>query len=323
MSQSFDYRRVAKQVLETEVAGLTQLDQYFNDDFCKACDLILNNKGKVVVMGMGKSGHIGKKIAATLASTGTSAFFVHPGEAAHGDLGMIGAGDVVIAISNSGESGEILSLFPVLKRLNIKIISMTGKPASNMATLSNIHLQISVPEEACPLGLAPTTSTTATLVMGDALAVALLQARGFTAQDFALSHPGGTLGRQLLLKLEDIMHTGDALPVVAPEALVRDALLEISQKGLGMTAVVGDDGQMAGIFTDGDLRRILDKRIDIHDTKIGDVMTLNPTVAEPNMLAVEGLNLMQAKSINGLMLCREGKLVGALNMHDLLKAGVM
>ncbi|MEZ9476688.1 KpsF/GutQ family sugar-phosphate isomerase [Vibrio splendidus] len=323
MSQSFDYRSVARQVLETEVAGLTQLDQYFNDDFCNACDLILNNKGKVVVMGMGKSGHIGKKIAATLASTGTSAFFVHPGEAAHGDLGMIGAGDVVIAISNSGESGEILSLFPVLKRLNIKIISMTGKPASNMATLSDIHLQISVPEEACPLGLAPTTSTTATLVMGDALAVALLQARGFTAQDFALSHPGGALGRQLLLKLEDIMHTGDALPVVAPKALVRDALLEISQKGLGMTAVVGEDGLMAGIFTDGDLRRILDKRIDIHDTQIGDVMTLNPTVAEPNMLAVEGLNLMQAKSINGLMLCHEGKLVGALNMHDLLKAGVM
>ncbi|CAK1893228.1 arabinose-5-phosphate isomerase KdsD [Vibrio crassostreae] len=323
MSQPFDYRSVAKHVLETEVAGLTQLDQYFNDDFCKACDLILNNKGKVVVMGMGKSGHIGNKIAATLASTGTSAFFVHPGEAAHGDLGMIEPGDIVIAISNSGESGEILSLFPVLKRLNIKIISMTGKPASNMATLSDIHLQISVPEEACPLGLAPTTSTTATLVMGDALAVALLQARGFTAQDFALSHPGGALGRQLLLKLDDIMHTGDALPVVAPNALVRDALLEISQKGLGMTAIVGEDGQMAGIFTDGDLRRILDKRVDIHNTQIGDVMTLNPTVAEPNMLAVEGLNLMQAKSINGLMLCHEGKLVGALNMHDLLKAGVM
>ncbi|MEZ9700261.1 arabinose-5-phosphate isomerase KdsD [Vibrio sp. 10N.261.46.E12] len=323
MSQPFDYRSVAKQVLETEVAGLTQLDQYFNDDFCKACDLILNNKGKVVVMGMGKSGHIGNKIAATLASTGTSAFFVHPGEAAHGDLGMIEPGDIVIAISNSGESGEILSLFPVLKRLNIKIISMTGKPASNMATLSDIHLQISVPEEACPLGLAPTTSTTATLVMGDALAVALLQARGFTAQDFALSHPGGALGRQLLLKLDDIMHTGDALPVVAPNALVRDALLEISQKGLGMTAIVGEDGQMAGIFTDGDLRRILDKRVDIHNTQIGDVMTLNPTVAEPNMLAVEGLNLMQAKSINGLMLCQDGKLVGALNMHDLLKAGVM
>ena len=323
MSQPFDYRSVAKQVLETEVAGLTQLDQYFNDDFCKACDLILNNKGKVVVMGMGKSGHIGNKIAATLASTGTSAFFVHPGEAAHGDLGMIEPGDIVIAISNSGESGEILSLFPVLKRLNIKIISMTGKPASNMATLSDIHLQISVPEEACPLGLAPTTSSTAILVMGDALAVALLQARGFTAQDFALSHPGGALGRQLLLKLEDIMHTGDALPIVAPDALVRDALLEISQKGLGMTAIVDQGGQMAGIFTDGDLRRILDKRVDIHSTQIGDVMTLNPTVADPNMLAVEGLNLMQAKSINGLMLCQDGKLVGALNMHDLLKAGVM
>ncbi|MGF1744296.1 arabinose-5-phosphate isomerase KdsD [Vibrio minamisatsumaniensis] len=323
MSQPFDYCSVAKQVLETEVAGLTQLDQYFNDDFSKACDLILNNEGKVVVMGMGKSGHIGNKIAATLASTGTSAFFVHPGEAAHGDLGMIEPGDIVIAISNSGESNEILSLFPVLKRLNIKIISMTGKPTSNMATLSDIHLQISVPEEACPLGLAPTTSTTATLVMGDALAVALLQARGFTAQDFALSHPGGALGRQLLLKLDDIMHTGDALPVVTPNALVRDALLEISQKGLGMTAIVGKDGQMTGIFTDGDLRRILDKRVDIHNTKIGDVMTLNPTVAEPNMLAVEGLNLMQAKSINGLMLCHEGKLVGALNMHDLLKAGVM
>ncbi|MFZ3409938.1 arabinose-5-phosphate isomerase KdsD [Vibrio chagasii] len=323
MSQPFDYRSVAKQVLETEVAGLTQLDQYFNDDFCKACDLILNNKGKVVVMGMGKSGHIGNKIAATLASTGTSAFFVHPGEAAHGDLGMIEPGDIVIAISNSGESGEILSLFPVLKRLNIKIISMTGKPSSNMATLSDIHLQISVPEEACPLGLAPTTSTTATLVMGDALAVALLQARGFTAQDFALSHPGGALGRQLLLKLDDIMHTGAALPVVAPDALVRDALLEISQKGLGMTAIVDQNGQMAGIFTDGDLRRILDKRVDIHSTQIGDVMTLNPTVADPNMLAVEGLNLMQAKSINGLMLCQDGKLVGALNMHDLLKAGVM
>ncbi|WP_135384606.1 arabinose-5-phosphate isomerase KdsD [Vibrio tasmaniensis] len=323
MSQPFDYCSVAKQVLETEVAGLTQLDQYFNNDFSKACDLILNNKGKVVVMGMGKSGHIGNKIAATLASTGTSAFFVHPGEAAHGDLGMIEPGDIVIAISNSGESGEILSLFPVLKRLNIKIISMTGKPTSNMATLSDIHLQISVPEEACPLGLAPTTSTTATLVMGDALAVALLQARGFTAQDFALSHPGGALGRQLLLKLDDIMHTGDSLPIVAPDALVRDALLEISQKGLGMTAIVGEDGQMKGIFTDGDLRRILDKRIDIHSTQIGDVMTLYPTVAEPNMLAVEGLNLMQAKSINGLMLCDSGKLVGALNMHDLLKAGVM
>lgn len=323
MPQQFDYRSVAKQVLTTEVAGLIQLEQYFNEQFCQACDLILNNQGKVVVMGMGKSGHIGNKIAATLASTGTSSFFVHPGEAAHGDLGMIEPGDIVLAISNSGESSEILSLFPVLKRLNISIISMTGKPNSNMAKLSNLHLQITVPEEACPLALAPTTSTTATLVMGDALAMALLQARGFTAEDFALSHPGGALGRKLLLKLEDIMHQGEALPTVKPNALVRDALLEISQKGLGMTAIVDEQNTMLGIFTDGDLRRILDKRIDIHTTAIGEVMTENPTVAEPNTLAVDGLNMMQAKSINGLMLCENGKLVGALNMHDLLKAGVM
>lgn len=323
MPTTFDYRSVAEQVLQTEIAGLQQLSQYFDDQFCQACEQILQNQGKVVVMGMGKSGHVGKKIAATLASTGTSSFFVHPGEAAHGDLGMISPGDIVIAISNSGESSEILSLFPVLKRLNIRIISMTGKAESNMAKLADLHLQITVPEEACPLGLAPTTSTTATLVMGDALAVALLQARGFTAEDFALSHPGGALGRKLLLKLEDIMHTGDELPVVRPNALIRDALLEISQKGLGMTAIVDDNDHMVGVFTDGDLRRTLDKRIDIHSATIGEVMTQNPTVAEPNMLAVEGLNLMQDKSISGLMLCDNGKLVGALNMHDLLKAGVM
>ncbi|MDF9388427.1 arabinose-5-phosphate isomerase KdsD [Vibrio sp. 1151_11] len=324
MSNQFDYRSVAQQVLATEMAALQQLEQYFDDSFCQACEMIIaNDHGKVVVMGMGKSGHIGKKIAATLASTGTSAFFVHPGEAAHGDLGMIERGDIVIAISNSGESSEILSLFTVLKRLNIRIISMTGNPSSNMAKLADLHLQITVPQEACPLGLAPTSSTTATLVMGDALAVALLQARGFTAEDFALSHPGGALGRKLLLKLSDIMHTGDALPTVQPNALIRDALLEISQKGLGMTAVVDNNMQLIGIFTDGDLRRILDKRIDIHSAAISEVMTQNPTVANPNMLAVEGLNLMQDKRINGLMLCENGTLVGALNMHDLLKAGVM
>ncbi len=320
----FDYRSAALDVLKTEIQALEQLDQYFNDSFVKACELILANKeGKVVVMGMGKSGHIGNKIAASLASTGTSAFFVHPGEAAHGDLGMIERGDIVLAISNSGESSEILSLFPVLKRLDISIISMTGKPESNMAKLSDLHLQITVPQEACPLGLAPTSSTTATLVMGDALAVALLQARGFTAEDFAMSHPGGALGRKLLLKLSDIMHTGQSLPLVKPNTVVRDALLEISQKGLGMTAVVDDHQKIVGIFTDGDLRRILDKRVDIHTALIGDVMTHNPTTATPNMLAAEGLNLMQDKSINGLILCEEGKVVGALNMHDLLKAGVM
>lgn len=320
----FDYRSAALDVLKTEIEALEQLDQYFNDEFIQACELILSNKeGKVVVMGMGKSGHVGNKIAATLASTGTPSFFVHPGEAAHGDLGMIKPGDIVLAISNSGESSEILGLFPVLKRLNIKIISMTGKPRSNMAKLSDLHLQITVPKEACPIQLAPTSSTTATIVMGDALAMALMQARGFTAEDFALSHPGGTLGRKLLLKLADIMHSGENLPLVKPTALVREALLEISQKGLGMTAVVDDHQQLLGIFTDGDLRRILDKRVDIHTASIGDVMTANPTVASPNMLAAEGLNLMQAKSINGLILCDQGKVVGALNMHDMLKAGVM
>ncbi|MEF1288726.1 KpsF/GutQ family sugar-phosphate isomerase [Vibrio sp. M260118] len=320
----FDFRSTALEVLKNEIAALQQLDQYLNEDFVKACELILANKeGKVVVMGIGKSGHVGNKIAATLASTGTSSFFVHPGEAAHGDLGMVAPGDIVLAISNSGESGEILALFPVLKRLNIKIISMTGKPQSNMAKLSDLHLQITVPKEACPLELAPTSSTTATLVMGDALAVSLMQARGFTAEDFALSHPGGALGRKLLLKLSDIMHTGNDLPLVTPNTLVRDALLEISQKGLGMTAVVDDLQQLVGIFTDGDLRRILDKRVDIHSSVIGEVMTVNPTTAAPNMLAAEGLNLMQDKSINGLILCKDGKVVGALNMHDLLKAGVM
>ncbi|KDO13891.1 D-arabinose 5-phosphate isomerase [Vibrio metoecus] len=324
MSNTFNYQDVAKQVLRTEIQALQQLEQYINADFASACTMILANQtGKVVVMGMGKSGHIGKKIAATLASTGTSAFFVHPGEASHGDLGMIERGDIVLAISNSGESSEILALLPVLKRLNIRVISMTGNPNSNMAKLADIHLQITVPREACPLELAPTSSTTATLVMGDALAVALMQARGFTAEDFALSHPGGALGRKLLLKLNDIMHSGKALPKVAPQALIRDALLEISQKGLGMTAVVDEDDTLLGIFTDGDLRRILDKRIDIHTTAIADVMTRQPTVAQPNLLAVEGLNLMQAKRINGLMLVENNKLVGALNMHDLLKAGVM
>ncbi|CAM3160347.1 KpsF/GutQ family sugar-phosphate isomerase [Vibrio neptunius] len=320
----FDFRSAALEVLKTEIEALEQLDQYFNEDFIQACELILaNREGKVAVMGMGKSGHIGNKIAASLASTGTSAFFVHPGEAAHGDLGMIKSGDIVLAISNSGESAEILGLFPVLKRLNIKIISMTGKPSSTMAKLSDFHLQITVPKEACPLGLAPTASTTATLAMGDALAVALLQARGFTAEDFALSHPGGALGRKLLLKLSDIMHTDDQLPLVTPDTVVREALLEISQKGLGMTAVVDSHQHLVGIFTDGDLRRILDKRIDIHSALIGEVMTTNPTTASPNILAAEGLNLMQQKSINGLILCLDGKVVGALNMHDLLKAGVM
>lgn len=324
MATQFDFCKAGKNVLQIEINALIQLNNYINDDFAKACQLMLKCKRKVVVMGMGKSGHIGKKIAATLASTGTPSFFVHPGEASHGDLGMIEKGDVVIAISNSGESGEILALLPVIKRLGITLITMTGKPESSMAKVADVNLQITVPQEACPLGLAPTSSTTATLAMGDAFAVALLQARGFTADDFALSHPGGALGRKLLLLLSDIMHKDDELPMVTEDALIKTALLEVSEKGLGMTAIVDDEQKVIGIFTDGDLRRLLDNRVDIHTQTIGEVMTHSPAVSNPHLLAVEGLNLMQDKKINGLLLCDENnRLVGALNMHDLLKAGVM
>ncbi|OCH26447.1 D-arabinose 5-phosphate isomerase [Aliivibrio fischeri] len=324
MATQFDFCKAGKNVLQIEIDALTQLSNYINDDFTKACQLMLECKQKVVVMGMGKSGHIGNKIAATLASTGTPSFFVHPGEASHGDLGMIEKGDIVIAISNSGEASEILALLPVIKRLGITLITMTGKPESSMAKVADVNLQITVPQEACPLGLAPTSSTTATLAMGDAFSVALLQARGFTADDFALSHPGGALGRKLLLLLSDIMHTGDELPMVTADALIKTALLEVSEKGLGMTAIVDDEQKVIGIFTDGDLRRLLDNKIDIHTQTIGEVMAHSPAVANPNLLAVEGLNLMQDKKINGLLLCDEThRLVGALNMHDLLKAGVM
>jgi arabinose-5-phosphate isomerase len=319
----FDFIGSAKRVLNTEVQALMHIERYFDEHFEAVCQAILNHQGKVIVMGIGKSGHIGKKIAATLASTGTSAFFVHPGEAAHGDLGMVEARDLVIAISNSGEAHEIISLFPVFKRLGITTVSMTGKPESTMGKLSDYHLQITVPKEACPLELAPTSSSTATLVMGDALAMALLEARGFSEEDFALSHPGGALGRKLLLKLSDIMHTGNALPMVSSNTLIRDALLEISNKGLGMTTIVDDKQTLLGIFTDGDLRRILDRRVDIHETTIGEVMIATPTTATPNMLAAEGLNLMQSKKISGLVLLEQNKVVGALNMHDLLKAGVV
>ncbi|OEE51880.1 D-arabinose 5-phosphate isomerase [Enterovibrio norvegicus] len=319
----FDFRQAGTTVLKTELDAITQLEQYINDDFVKACQLILSASGKVVVMGMGKSGHIGNKIAATFASTGTPSFFVHPGEASHGDLGMIEKGDVVLAISNSGEASEILTLLPVVKRRGIALISMTGNPASTMARLAQVNLCIKVPKEACPIGLAPTSSTTATLVMGDALAVALMQAKGFTADDFALSHPGGALGRKLLLRISDVMHAGDNLPTVLVTATIRDALLEVSAKGLGMTAVIDDKGALCGIFTDGDLRRLLDQRLDLHETCIGDVMGENPPCVDEDLLAAEGLKLMEEKKINGLLVTRQGILVGALNMHDLLKAGVM
>jgi arabinose-5-phosphate isomerase len=323
MSEKFDFCAHGRKVLDIEIAALQQISQYINGSFTQACELILSSQGKVIVMGMGKSGHIGNKIAATLASTGTPSFFVHPGEASHGDLGMVGKGDVVLAISNSGEAGEILSLLPVIKRLGIPLISVTGKPESSMAKFSQVHLQITVATEACPLNLAPTASTTATLAMGDALAIALMEARGFTANDFALSHPGGALGRKLLLRIADVMHTGDLLPIIDEAATIKDALLEVSRKGLGMTAVVNSEQQLTGIFTDGDLRRLLDKRVDIHNTAIGDVMGRNPSTIEANVLAAEGLKLMEDKKINGLLITEDGLLVGALNMHDLLKAGVM
>lgn len=321
---STDFRIRAVEVLKIEAAAITQLQQYLDTNFNQACQLILDSKGKTIVTGMGKSGHIGHKIAATLASTGTPAFFVHPGEASHGDLGMLSANDVVIAISNSGETAEVLTIVPVIKRLGLKLIAMTGNPQSTLAKLADAHLCVKVEQEACPLGLAPTASTTATLAMGDALAVSLLDARGFSADDFALSHPGGSLGRKLLLRLDDIMHIGELMPVVPATATIKDALLEISKKGLGMTAIVDEQGLMAGIFTDGDLRRVLDLRCDIHSDRIADVMTKHCITAHAQMLAAEALQIMQQKKINGLIIVdASGKPVGAMNMHDLLRAGVL
>lgn len=314
----------ALEVLQIEAEAVRQLAQYINADFEQACQLLFHSKGKVIVMGMGKSGHIANKISATLASTGTPAFFVHPAEASHGDLGMLTAGDIVLAISNSGETAEILTILPVIKRLGITLISMSGNPGSTLAKLSDVHLCVRVEQEACPLGLAPTASTTATLAMGDALAVALLDARGFSADDFALSHPGGSLGRKLLLRLSDVMHTGSQIPAVARQATIKEALLEISEKGLGMTAVVNDDRSLAGIFTDGDLRRILDLKLDIHSTAIEQVMTTPCTTANADMLAGEALKIMQQKKINGLLIVDSNRIpVGAMNMHDLLRAGVL
>jgi len=320
---AFDFQQVGKTVLRIEREGLEQLDQYINEDFARACSLIYACQGKVVVMGMGKSGHVGKKMAATFASTGTPAFFVHPGEASHGDLGMVSKNDVVIAISNSGESNEILALIPVLKRQHITLICMTGRPDSAMGRAADVHLCVHVPQEACPLGLAPTSSTTATLVMGDALAVSLLEARGFTAEDFALSHPGGALGRKLLLHVADIMHSGDALPHVTRDASLRDALLEITRKNLGLTVIVDDLMKIEGIFTDGDLRRIFDMGIDFQRATIGEVMTPGGIRVRPNMLAVDALNLMQTKNITSILVADDDHLLGVVHMHDMLRAGVV
>ncbi|GAA3939212.1 KpsF/GutQ family sugar-phosphate isomerase [Litoribacillus peritrichatus] len=319
----FDFIASARRTLSIEAEAVNQLNERLGEDFTTACDLLIKCTGRVVVTGMGKSGHIGKKMAATLASTGTPSFFVHPGEASHGDLGMITPNDVVIAISNSGNTSEVVTILPLIKRMKAPMISITGNPSSTMAKAAVVNLDISVKEEACPLGLAPTASTTATLAMGDALAVALLEAKGFTAEDFAFSHPGGALGRRLLLKVEDLMHKGNDIPKVSPDTLIRDALLEVTRKKLGMTAIVEED-KLVGVFTDGDLRRILDNETDLHVSKIKDVMTTTGVTCGPKILAAEALNIMETKSINGLFVTDENKrVVGALNMHDLLKAGIM
>lgn len=308
----------------TEARAVEALAQRLDDSFPQAVDLILQCRGRVVVSGMGKSGHIGRKIASTLASTGTPAFFMHPGEASHGDLGMITAQDVVLALSNSGESDELLAIIPLLKRLGAKLISMTGKPGSSLARESDVHLDASVSHEACPLGLAPTASTTAALALGDALALALLDARGFSEEDFARAHPGGSLGRQLLLHVSDIMRTGNETPKVPQNASLAAALLEMSRKGLGMTAIVDADNRPVGIFTDGDLRRAFEHGVDVASTRVADIMHPTPRTIAPNRLAVEAVELMDTHKINALLVTDStGILVGALNMHDLLKAKVV
>lgn len=314
---------LGRAVLETEADAVRTLSMRLDAAFVSACRHMLACKGRVVVTGMGKSGHVGGKIAATLASTGTPAFFVHPGEASHGDLGMITRQDVVLALSNSGETTELVTIVPLIKRLEVPLIAMTGNPASSLARNADVHLDVSVTKEACPLGLAPTSSTTATLAMGDALAVALLETRGFTQDDFARSHPGGALGRRLLLRVDDLMHTGDRIPAVSRDASLSDALVEMTHKGLGMTAVL-DGGRVVGIFTDGDLRRTLDHDVDVRRASIESVMTREPRTIKPGMLAAEALATMEAYRINALLVVDDdGGLVGALNMHDMLRAGVL
>ncbi len=317
--------QLARAVIDIEAQAVTDLGGRIGPAFVRACEYMYHCKGRIVVLGMGKSGHIGAKIAATLASTGSPAFFVHPGEASHGDMGMITRDDVVLALSNSGETGEILTILPLIKRLGVPLVALTGRPQSSLAQAADAHLDVSVEKEACPLGLAPTASTTAALVMGDALAVSLLEQRGFTADDFALSHPGGALGRRLLLHVEDIMHSGERIPSVAETASLSEALLEMTQKGLGMTGIVDTEGRLVGIFTDGDLRRVLDHgEVNVHEMSINEVMTPNCKTAQPRQLAVEVLSQMEAHKINSLMVVDDKQQpVGALNMHDLLRAGVV
>ena len=321
----FDFAASGRRVIEVETRGLAEIAGRIDGAFSEACRLLLGSRGRVACSGMGKSGHIARKIAATFASTGTPAFYVHPGEAGHGDLGMVTDADVVLALSNSGETDELLMLLPVLKRQGNTLIAMTGRPGSTLARAADIHLDVSVPEEACPLHLAPTTSTTAALALGDALAVALLEARGFTADDFARSHPAGSLGRRLLLHITDVMHAGDEIPRVGEGASLSEALVEMSRKRLGMTAIVDARGCLVGMFTDGDLRRALDDdRVDLRSTRIADVMTRTPKSIGSDALAVEAAQLMERHKINALLVVDgQRQLVGALNIHDLLRARVV
>lgn len=315
---------LAREVLNTEAAAVLVLASRLDDSFLHALDVILRCEGRVIVSGMGKSGHIARKIAATLSSTGTPAYFVHPAEASHGDLGMITNTDVIIALSYSGESQELMAIVPAIKRQGAKLISITGAPASSLATAADVHLNASVDKEACPMGLAPTASTTAALALGDALAVALLDAKGFGKEDFARSHPGGSLGRRLLTHVRDIMRSGERLPMVGENAMLSDAIMEISRKGLGMTAIVDAGQRVLGIYTDGDLRRTLEKKLDFSSTPVRDVMSANPRCIAPDNLAAEAVQVMEEHNISQMLVVDERhRLVGALNMHDLLHAKVI
>jgi arabinose-5-phosphate isomerase len=317
-------KSLARKVLLTEASAITALLDRIDAEFVRACEICLDCQGRIVVIGMGKSGHIGSKIAATLASTGSPAFFVHPGEASHGDLGMITGPDVVLAISNSGETSELITILPMIKRLGVKLISMTGNAQSTLAKVADVNLDVSVTEEACPLNLAPTASTTATLAFGDALAVALLEARGFTEEDFARSHPSGSLGRRLLLRVSDLMHSGEAIPRVDVDKPLSEGLLEMSRKGLGMTAVFDEHVHLVGVFTDGDLRRAIDDSLDLRSTQMRDIMTPRGRTIKPELLAAEAVRMMQTYKITSLLVVDEAdNLVGVLHIHDLLRAGVM
>ena len=321
--EKFDFKSIGKKVLDIESIAIAKLKDQLDDSFDITCQLCLDCTGKIIVMGIGKSGHIADKLAATLASTGTPSFFVHPGEASHGDLGMISKSDIVMALSNSGKTEEIVNLLPILKNMGIKIIAMTGDDNSAIATASDVHIDVGVEEEACPMNLSPTASTTAALAMGDAIAVALLEKRGFSVEDFAKSHPGGSIGKKLLLLVQDIMHIDEQIPIVLQDNRLALGLIEMSEKALGMTAVINEKEELVGIYTDGDLRRTLEENVDIQTTLMREVMTQNCITVKPNLLAVKAVEIIQENTITSLVVVEKNKIVGALNIHDLFRAGVM